>query len=158
METVKDWLNPAILWFLAGLIMLILEFLMPGLIIFFFGIGALVVAAICFFANISLNMQMSIFLVASILLLLSLRQWIKKAFVGHRASNGLLLEFTGEMAVVTKQIDPVAGGRVDLHGTSWNAQAEELIPEGTVVEVTGKDNITLKVRKHISKGEVNTKK
>jgi membrane protein implicated in regulation of membrane protease activity len=156
MDTVQDWLKPQFLWFLAGLIMLILELLMPGLIIFFFGIGALVVAAICFFANISLNMQMSIFLAVSILLLLSLRQWIKKAFVGHLHSNGLLSEFTGEKAVVTKQIDPVAGGRVDLHGISWNAQAEELIPEGTIVEVIGKNNITLTVRKHISKEGVNT--
>jgi membrane protein implicated in regulation of membrane protease activity len=156
METVKDWLNPEFLWFLAGLIMLILEFLMPGLIIFFFGLGALVVAVICFFTDISLNIQMSIFLAASLLLLLVLRQWMKRAFVGHLHPNGALSEFTGEKAVVTKQIDPVAGGRVEFRGTSWNAQAEELLPEGTVVEVTGKNNITLTVRKHISKGEVNT--
>ena len=156
METVKDWLNPEFLWFLAGLIMLILEFLMPGLIISFFGIGALVVALICFFTDISLNIQMSIFLAASLLLLLFLRQWMKRAFVGHRHSNSLLSEFSGEKAVVTKQIDPVVGGRIEFRGTSWNAQAEELIPEGTVVEVIGKNNITLTVRKHISKGGVNT--
>lgn len=149
MEIVQDWLNPAILWFLAGLIMLTLEFLMPGLIIFFFGLGALVVAVICFFTDISLNIQMGIFLVASILLLLFLRQWMKRAFAGHLHANGALSEFTGKTAVVTHQIDPVAGGRVDLHGISWNAQAEELIPEGTVVEVIGKNNITLTVKKHI---------
>jgi membrane protein implicated in regulation of membrane protease activity len=156
MEIVQDWLNPRFLWFLAGLIMLVLEFLMPGLIIFFFGLGALVVAVICFFTDISLNIQMSIFLVASVLLLLVLRQWMKRAFAGHLHANGALSEFTGKTAVVTHQIDPVAGGRVDLHGISWNAEAEELIPEGTVVEVTGKDNITLSVRKHISKDGVNT--
>ena len=156
METLQDWLKPGFLWFLAGLIMLILEFLMPGLIIFFFGIGALVVAVICYFTDISLNIQMSIFLAASILLLLVLRQWMKRAFLGHLHANGLLSEFTGEKAVVTKQIDPVAGGRVDFHGISWNAQAEELISEGTVVEVIGKNNITLKVRKHISKEGMNT--
>ena len=55
-------------------------------------------------------------------------------------------EFVGQNAVATTIITPKAGGRVELHGTSWKAQADEEIAEGTVVEIIGKDNITFKVK------------
>ena len=48
--------------------------------------------------------------------------------------------------MVKTAITPKAGGRVELHGTSWQAEAEMEIPEGTIVEITAKDNITLKVK------------
>ena len=39
-DAIKDYLSPEVVWFLAGLALLILEFAMPGLVIFFFGVGA----------------------------------------------------------------------------------------------------------------------
>jgi membrane protein implicated in regulation of membrane protease activity len=35
---------------------------------------------------------------------------------------------------------------VEFHGTDWAAEADEEIPEGTMVEIIGKENITLKVK------------
>lgn len=150
MENFKEWLKPELIWFMAGLIMLLAEFAMPGLIIFFFGIGALLVALICLFTDISINLQLTLFLIASILLLLSLRKWLKNIFVGRtgqkESADEFLQDFIGEKAVVTREIDPQTRGKVEFHGTSWNADADEKIEKGTSVEIIGKNNITLKVK------------
>ena len=52
MDFIKDFLKPEVIWCLVGLVLLLLEFILPGLIIFFFGLGAWVVAAVCLFAGI----------------------------------------------------------------------------------------------------------
>ncbi|MHC4096021.1 MAG: NfeD family protein [Planctomycetota bacterium] len=150
MDTLKDFLKPELIWFLVGLVLLILEFVMPGLIVAFFGIGAWVVAVICLFADISLNTQLLIFIVSSVLSLLLLRKWLKGIFMGHVVSRQdvkeNLEEFVGQRAVVKERIVPNSRGKVEFHGTDWQAEADEEIAEGTVVEIIGKDNITLKVK------------
>jgi membrane protein implicated in regulation of membrane protease activity len=150
MENFKEWLKPELIWFIAGLIMLLAEFAMPGLIIFFFGVGACLVALICLFTDISINLQLTLFLIASILLLVSLRKWLKNIFVGRtgqkESADELLQEFVGKKAVVTREIDPQTRGKVEFHGTNWNAEADQIIDEGTSVEIIGKNNITLKVK------------
>jgi membrane protein implicated in regulation of membrane protease activity len=150
MENLKEWLKPELIWFIAGLIMFLSEFAMPGLIIFFFGVGAWLVALICLFTDISINIQLTLFLIASILLLVSLRKWLKNIFVGRtgqkQSADELLQEFVGKKAVVTREINPQAGGKVEFHGTNWNAEADEIINRGTSVEIIEKNNITLKVK------------
>jgi len=150
MDAIKDFLKPELIWFLVGLLLLILEFVMPGLIIFFFGVGACIVALVCLLTDISLNTQLLIFIISSVLSLLCLRKWLKGIFMGHVVSKQdmteNLEEFVGQRAVVKEKITPKAGGKVEFHGTNWEAFADEEIAEGTVVEIVGKDNITLKVK------------
>ena len=132
------------------LVMLLLEFALPGVIIFFFGVGAMVVAVICLFADISLNTQLVIFIVSSTVMLLSLRKWLKGIFIGHVActqeGTENLEDFIGKKVIVTKKIAPDKQGKVEFHGTNWCAEADEAIPAGTTVEIIGKSNITLKVK------------
>ena len=59
---------------------------------------------------------------------------------------GDLQEFIGERALVKEKISPKAAGKVEFHGTNWAAEADEEIAEGATVEITGKENITLKVK------------
>jgi len=150
MDTIKDFLKPELIWFLIGLVLLILEFALPGLIIFFFGVGAWAVALVCLITDIGINTQLIIFIVSSVLSLLCLRKWLKGIFLGHTVLKQDLREnlekFIGQRAVVKEKIVPKAGGKVEFHGTNWEAFADEEIAEGTVVEIIGKDNITLKVK------------
>ena len=150
MDALKDFLRPEIIWFVVGLVLLLLELALPGLIVAFFGVGAWIVAIVCLATDISLNTQLLIFIGSSILLLLLLRRWLKGIFMGHIVSKQdireNLEEFVGKKAVVKEKIVPKAGGRVEFRGTDWAAEADEEIAEGTVVEIVGKDNITLKVR------------
>jgi inner membrane protein len=150
MGDLKDFLKPELIWFLVGIALLILELIIPGLIIAFFGIGACVVALVCLITDISLNAQLIIFIVSSVLLLLCLRKWLRSIFMGHSESKQNLSEdlqdFLGRRAVVMEKIGPNLTGKVEFHGTNWQASAEEEIAEGVAVEIIGKDNLTLKVK------------
>jgi len=150
MDTIKDFLRPEIIWFLVGLALLIMEFALPGLIIAFFGVGAWIVALVCLITDIGINTQLIIFIVSSVLSLLFLRKWLKGIFIGHSVSKQDLKEdleeFIGQKAVVKEKITPKAGGKVEFHGTNWEAEADEEIAVETVVEIVGKENITLKVK------------
>lgn len=153
MDAIKDFLKPELIWFLVGLVLLVFEFIMPGLIIGFFGVGAWIVAIICLlsaYVTGSINAQLIIFIIASVLSLLLLRKWLKGIFIGHVKSKQDMTEdldeFIGERVVVKAKIAPKAGGKVELHGTNWEAEADEEIAEGTVVEIVAKDNLTLKVK------------
>lgn len=150
METIEEFLKPEIIWFLVGVVLLIMEFTVPGLIIFFFGVGACIVSGVCFLTDISLNAQLIIFIVSSVVLLLCLRKWLKAIFIGHvKAKQNMredLSDFAGQRAVVISKITPKLGGKVEFHGTNWDADADEEIAAGVAVEITGKENLTLKVK------------
>jgi membrane protein implicated in regulation of membrane protease activity len=150
MDMIKDFLRPEIIWFLVGLALLIMEFVLPGLIIAFFGVGAWIVALVCLITDIGINTQLIIFILSSVLSLLCLRKWLKGVFLGHTVSKQNLKEnieeFIGQKAVVKEKIIPKAGGKVEFHGTNWEAESDEEIEEGAVVEIIDKDNITLKVK------------
>ncbi len=150
MDNLSEWLKPELIWFLLGFAMLLLEFAMPGLIIFFFGIGAWFVALTCLFVDISINTQLSIFLISSVLLLVLLRKRLQTIFIGRITSRQTSPEsldgFVGEKAIVTKQIAPGKDGRVEFHGSNWDAESDEFIEEGVRVEIVGKNSITFKVK------------
>ena len=150
METIKELLKPELIWFLVGLGLLLMEFVLPGLIIFFFGVGAWVVALLCLVMDVSLNTQLLIFIVTSVLSLVCLRKWLKGIFLGHTTSQQDMTqdlnEFIGEHAMVQEKITAQVPGKVELHGTLWTAQAEQDIDKGTPVEVIAKDNLTLTVK------------
>ncbi len=150
MDTLKDFLKPELIWFLVGLVLLLLEFILPGLIVAFFGVGAWVVALVCLFIDIPVNAQLLIFIVSSVLSLLLLRKWLKGVFMGHVVSKQdvkeNLEEFVGQRAVVKERIVPNGRGKVEFRGTDWQAEADEEIAEGTAVKIIGKENITLKVK------------
>jgi len=130
--------------------LILAEFMIPGLVIIFFGIGACIVGTVCFFAEISLNWQLVIFTVTSIVSLVLLRRVLKGMFIGHVTVKQDLTEdmkeYVGEKAVVVDKIMPSQAGKVEFHGTNWNAEADEEIAEGTAVEIVNKDNLTLKVK------------
>ena len=152
MEGLKDWLRPDVLWFVAGVALILMEFAMPGLIIIFFGIGACLVGVLCLFCDPSLNVQLLVFLATSVVLLVVLRRWCTGIFKGHGESRLDLDKpsdnFVGETATVLDAIEPGRAGKVEFHGTPWKAEADDAIPEGCEVEVVESTSLTLKVKRH----------
>lgn len=150
MEFFNDFFTAPILWFLAGIVMLILEFALPGLIIFFFGVGACIVGILCLIFDLSLNLQLIIFILTSVISLFSLRKWLKKIFTGKVKSDSGpaddVDDFVGEKAIVVEPISPGKTGRVEFHGAEWKAAADVSIKKGTKVVIVSKDSITLNVK------------
>ncbi len=148
MEILK---NPTFIWFAVGLVMFVIEMAGPGLVFLFFGIGAWVVVLLNLFLVISINAQIVIFLVTSAMALVFLRKSLKKVFYGHKAGEQDLGEdldgFIGHKVTVKEKILLGSGGKVELNGTLWEAEAEEEIDVGEKVKIVSKDNLTLKVER-----------
>ena len=144
-----EW-KPEYIWCILGIVMLLAEFANPGFVIMFFGIGALLVAVVLFFVNLSLNLQIILFLVFSLLSLILLRKWIKSVFKGvDSAKNRMpanIDTFVGQRAVTDGDIVPGSVGKVEFHGTVWNAVSNEKIPSGTTVIIEKQDNLTFEVK------------
>jgi membrane protein implicated in regulation of membrane protease activity len=150
MHSLHDFLRPELVWFLVGLLLLFVEMVVPGLIIAFFAFGGWVVAAVCLFKPLTLNQQLALFIMTSVLSLVLARSWLKNLFSGYVTSrqdtNVDLNDFVGQRAVVTKKITVKLPGKVEFHGAPWRAAADQEIDEGAVVEIVAKDNLTLKVK------------
>ncbi|MDY0361683.1 MAG: NfeD family protein [Desulforegulaceae bacterium] len=142
------FLKPEVIWFFAGLLMLAAELATPGFIIIFFGFGAWGVALICLFFDISFDAQLSIFLALSIILLFLLRKKLSAIFSGSRqeASDGEIDDIIGGKAVVSSDIIPVSGGKVNFRGAYWDADSDFEIKKGEVVIITGRKSIRLIVK------------
>lgn len=151
MDIAKELSNPVLVWFLVGLGMFLLELVSPGFFILFFGIGAWMVALISYFSPISLNAQLFSFIIISIFSMLILRRWLRGQLSGHTKAEQdptkEMDDFVGQKATVIENIDPRKSGKVEFHGTQWEAEAQEAIPKNEIVKIVGKDNLVLKVKK-----------
>lgn len=146
----ENWLDPQILWIVAGIVMLILEFIIPGLIIFFFGAGAILTGILCMAFDIPVGLQFLIFGVSSVVSLILLRNKFSGVFHGKvniKNTEDDFDEVIGIKCKVTEKITPNELGKVEFRGTLWKAMADEEIEPGTMVEIIEKENITLKVKK-----------
>jgi membrane protein implicated in regulation of membrane protease activity len=149
----KTIFNPTLLWFLLGLSLILLEFVVPGVILVFFGIGAWAAAITTYFGlTASFQSQLLVFGVTSILFLVALRKWIRGKFYGHVADvqdqTQNLDEFSGQTVVVLEDVIPnKMEGAVEFKGARWRAVCDEHIKKGEIAIITGVDGIILKVRK-----------
>lgn len=139
------------LWILLGLGIMSMELFLPGFILVFFGLGAVLTGVLLIFVPMAINTQLVLFTVLSVVLLFSFRRLAQGYFVGRVANvnpTGAAMEkFSGETAVVTEDIIPNSPkGKVEFHGSFWNADAEMEIARGQKVTVLERHNLTLKVQ------------
>jgi membrane protein implicated in regulation of membrane protease activity len=139
--------DPAVIWFLVGLGLLLLELILPGLVILFFGIGAWITALVCAIADINLNWQIFIFLVASLLGLVLLRKYLKKRFFSKtdKETQDQLEEFIGRKARAVEEFKD-GTGKIEFKGTRWTARCDEPVSKGKWVTIQSKDSLTLNVK------------
>jgi membrane protein implicated in regulation of membrane protease activity len=147
--------SPVLAWFLLGVALFFLELLLPGLIIFFFGVGAWCAALAVFFLPMSLTSQLLVFLVSSLLALLLLRATVKKVFLGKVFEVDAMEQTIppGATGEVIEDIVPPAAGRIRYAGTFWRATANQPVGKGTVVVIIEKNNLSIKVRVADTEGE-----
>jgi len=142
-------MNPGLLWFLSGVVLLITELFAPTLILMFFGFGAWIVAAVYLLFGISLAWQLAIFAVSSMVLLVLLRKRLRPLFKGYTTSRQKsgqdLDDFMGKEATVIDPIEPGKPGKIEYNGVSWTAESETVLSAGTRVRITGRSGLTLNV-------------
>ena len=140
--------RPELFWFLIGLILFLLELVIPGFFIFFFGLGAWLTALVCLIGEPGTNLQIIIFAVTSVLTLIALRKIIQKKFFYSKGNQSEEVEdeFTGKEAFATIEITPDKKGKVEFKGTTWKAESKSEIKEGQTVIIIEKENFTLIVK------------
>ncbi len=146
MESISNEL----LWFLFGLVLMLSEIITPGFVLIFFGVGAWIISLMLWLGvPISFTSQLFIFLITSVMLLVVFRRFGNKYFKGKVSkpdASRSIDDIKGERAIALSDIDPSIGGKVEFHGTLWNAESVVAIAKGASVEVLERNNLTLKVK------------
>ena len=133
------------IWLIAFLGLLLLEFLTVGLVSIWFAVGALA-ALITTFITKSIAIQTIVFIVVSIVALVFTRPLLKKfKSAGFEPTN--TDRVIGKVAEVTKEISPNQYGEVVIFGTEWMAASEEKQAVGTKVVVKKIDGAKLIVER-----------
>jgi inner membrane protein len=137
--------RPEVVWFIIGLVLFLLELVMPGFVIFFFGVGAWITALLCLFTHISTNLQIIVFAITSVISLLLLRKIIQRKFFYSKVdrSSAVEDEFTGKEAVAATDFGKEKKGKVEFKGTTWNAESESEITKGQTVIIIEKESFKL---------------
>jgi membrane protein implicated in regulation of membrane protease activity len=131
-------------WWIAGLIFMVLEIILPGIFFLWLGVAAFVVGAILvLFSKISWQTQ---FLLFGLLSIAATIVWHALWHNEQSKSDQPVLNRRGHQCVgrvVTLQQPIVDGwGKVLIDGLSWKARGEDL-PSGTKIRVVDVDGATL---------------
>jgi membrane protein implicated in regulation of membrane protease activity len=146
---IQDFFTPQVIWFLIGVVFLLLELAIPGLILVFFGFGAWITSLSIVLFDIELNTQLVIFTVASALSLVLLRKFLSHKFFGESDKKNDVLEdeFIGKRAIAESEFKKDIPGKLNFRGTTWSAVSDCDIGKGDNVKVVGKESITLNITK-----------
>ena len=140
------------LWLGSGIFLIAIEFLVPGLVLVFVGLGSLTVVFGMHFGYIDGILQQFItFFISSIIYLLTLRFLVLRFFtsVTRKGNIDEDEEVMGSIVEIVADINSGEFGRVQHSGSSWQARAEgdQTILKGEQVKIIGRDNITWIVQK-----------
>ena len=130
-------LTPAI-WIIAGLVLTVLEMIVPGMVIIWFGIAGVVTGILAFFVP-NQFVQFSVFVVLSGLMVVFSQRIARRITHAEPELVGAN-RWVGTTGRVIADIRPPEFGRVKVHGEEWRATATCEIPAGgtvRVVAVTG---------------------
>ena len=142
-------IDPKLIWFLIGLALVLSEFLAPGVILVFFGMGAWTVAVTTWLGlTTGWTGQLLVFGIASVVYLVLLRRWFKDRLTGfegpHQDPHDNIDEFDGQVVTVTEAIaaDTLIG-KVEFKGAAWTARAEAAVPAGRRVRIRAVESTVL---------------
>lgn len=145
--------SPGVFWLAAGLIIIALEILVPGFVIFWFGIGAIITSVFVFLGlQADSSAAWLIFFGSSFALLLFWHIVLKKYF-GKKVTDDTRDPTLNNLRGRAKTpIEQHKTGEVELysmfHGLKdWKAESDEFIGEGDEIEVIEARGIRLLVKK-----------
>lgn len=135
-------MSAQLIWFIVGVICIFLEIIIPGGIVVFLGVSAVIVAALIYFGVIT--SVVSAFLswfILSIFMMFVLRSFVMKYFEGdsHRQNVDEDEDAKGAMVEVIEEILPHKEGRVRFRETTWVARSDEALVVGVSAIIEKRD-------------------
>lgn len=143
-----DWF-----WWVLGIVLLLAEFIFPGLIVMFIGLSSLTVALLNYYEIVpQVYHHFMLWFSLSILYCFSLRFIVIKLYPGDFEIKNTIedVEAIGTIVEVLKDVTPNKQGRIRYSGTTWSAKclSNEIINSGTKAEIIGRENLTF-IIKHV---------
>lgn len=140
--------NPIMIWGCIGLVLMLAELVIPGGIVILLGGACLVVASALGIGLVEGIVQsLTLWFIASIVLLLGFRQVTQKLIGGdsHVDNTDEELDIYNKIALVKEAIGPAQhAGRIEFQGTEWSALGDgSEIAAGTQVRIICRENIGL---------------
>jgi membrane protein implicated in regulation of membrane protease activity len=141
------------IWIGVGVALILAEFVVPYLILVFFGVGAGLTGLLVWLGlPRHSGIPFAVFAAISIALLFGLRRVAKKLFKGLTSdvadTEPGFEEFVGREATVTSGFGTHGTkGRVAFRGTDWNAEGRPELVGGDRVRIVGRNGQNLRVEK-----------
>ena len=135
-----EFLNETILWWhwiVFGIALLIWDMSMGTFFILGLGVAAIIVGVIDIFVDTSFTMELTIWMILSILTIAAWFKWFREEPVTESGQSNYRLDTLG---VVMEDIQPHSRGKVTfdtpvLGNTSWHAISKVDIDKGTRVKI-----------------------
>ena len=134
-------------WLIASGIFFVGEIVTVGFLLFWFGIAGLITMVVSFFTS-NIIIQSVVFLVTSVILILSTKPFVKK-FVNKETIVTNVNSLIGKKAIVIQEINNLQGtGQIKIGGEIWSAQNEtdSVISENQEVEIIKIEGVKLIVK------------
>ncbi len=142
--------DPILIWFLIGAFLILLEFVAPGFVVIFFGVGAVITSLACWLGLAdAVPTQIMIFCISSLTCLFGMRKYVKRWFVGESniKEGDIYSIFVGQSVKVVIGIPGgAARGKVELNGSDWNAISAEPHEAGDMVTIIERSGLILVVK------------
>jgi inner membrane protein len=143
--------NPAVfLWFIAGVILMVAELVVPGFFVIFLGLSAIIVSVLTFIFAIGFYTQMVTWAVLSVVLIVTIGHFLRKMFPSETTFEPIQEDtYTGRVAEVVKKIQVnKKGGQIRFQGSFWDsASVDEEIENGEYAMILSRKGLTFLVRK-----------
>lgn len=135
-----------LIWLIVGILLSVSELIIPGLVILFFGMSAIIVAGIRWITGLeSLPISFLLWSLISIVLVFSLRKMMTKLLPSevHKGNIDQRIEAIGKEVEVIKTCNADSSeGRIRYQGTTWSATTlEGEIKAGEKATLYHRDNL-----------------
>lgn len=132
-------------WLIASVVLIVLEFLIPGGVVVFLGLAGLLVFTLLKLGIIDgLYLSLIVWFISSIVMLLGLRSFFMKYFEGDSRvqSTDEDEDAYGEIVEVIEDVHPSLLGRIYFRGSTWSAKSEKVILKDSKATIIGRDSNT----------------
>jgi len=133
-------------WFIAGLVLVILEIFAPGAVFLWLGIAAGLVGAVVFLVpDLDWKFQFTLFAVLSVVSIVVSRRYLKRRPLetDHPNLNRRAAQYVGRDLILDAALSG-GRGRLRVDDTTWRVEGPDL-PAGAKVRVTAVNGATLKI-------------
>ena len=132
-------------WIVGGIVLTLLEIIIPGMVLVFLGVGALIVAGLIWLGIVDGWIPaLTTWFVVSLALLLVLRGLFQRMMPGHEtwSSTDEDVNAFGQVVEVAETINKGEQGRIRFRGTTWPATCyEHTLEAGSQAMLVYRENV-----------------